>query len=96
MILQWFIVWSLDRPDFEEFCFKSNEAIEGVKKIRNFTKKPRCRRKIPRKTMARNPDLHRVSKKPDTLIMSHNSHKNRTILLVFYISNCPSTLDTLP
>ena len=35
-------------------------------------------------------------KKPDMPIMSHNSSKNRTVSIIFDISNCPSTLDTLP
>jgi len=35
-------------------------------------------------------------KNPDTPIMSNNSSKNRTVSIIFYTSNCPSTLDTLP
>jgi len=40
--------------------------------------------------------LHRVSKKPDTPIMSHNSSKNQRLSMIFDKSNCPSTLDTVP
>jgi len=40
--------------------------------------------------------IHRVSKKPDTPIMSHNSSKHRTVSMIFDTSNCPSKLDTLP
>jgi len=39
--------------------------------------------------------LHRV-KKTDTPIMSHNSSKNRTVSMIFDISNYPSTFDTFP
>jgi len=34
--------------------------------------------------------------KPDMPIMSHNCSKNRTVSLIFDISNCLSTHDTLP
>jgi len=42
------------------------------------------------------PQLHCVSKKLDTPIMSHNSSKNQTLSIIFDLINCPSMLDTLP
>jgi len=36
-----------------------------------------------------------LSQKPDTPIMCHNSSKNQRVSIIFDISNCPSTLDTL-